>query len=1844
MSDVRYDDDPVDVPFDAGDFILREQQRTTARALGSLSDDPEKAARAKQLSDSTGIPAPVVLGNLDNYEAQNKAALTAQLLSSNGFLRDYIDSDPIAASISNDDYGQLDAVSAAVQKHNKESILVQTFKGFGSGFAEGFGPGGVGSWIPAKDIENYRLASAIWSVVGAPVEGFFRGVSGIVHGAAEGTKQAYLTAGGSSAWAERAKRDVIAASNALIPELMRIPELTEAVRFSQQIRPYYEARKEPPTGLHPVIDEIKSEQAKVDSDNLSEALKEAQKSATRERNPDMFAEFIRKHTDGDIGVSADAVRALYGDKAPTPDDGILGWVPRLQEQLALAEASGGDVRIPIADWLARVEPDVAKQLQDHIRVRESGVSLEEAKVLPEIQEAIEVYHGSPYEFEAFDLGKIGTGEGAQTYGHGLYFAENPEVASSYQKAIPFVNLVEKYKQQGLSNYDALKRAEAETPQGQFYKARILRSPEEFLDWDKPPYGDQRLQAAFQEANMDISGVTDVQDALNQLTTRLGSQEATSKLLAKHGIPGIKYLDQGSRPQLTRIKAAQDIVDAKRAQVEADPTNLNLREALRVLEEGLVEEKTKPQTSNYVVFSDKDIEITHRNGEALQEYRKSHGLEGLKPSFTIERIWDQGFQAYPRKAGDNTHAFSIKDSKGIDHGVIYLAEEAGGKRLYVDDIQSNLGARSLGPRAMREVLAQIKAEFPNAETLDGMRVTGARARVEDPKQLKTSIDLTKIKPRAKPAQQLELDVTRLEDKDIFEKANAIGMTVDQYGRYQKLIEKRRMEDAEAQTKRLLDEERKRQTREWKEAEASLRPGAVDVVNARPEVALDNYLRNGILYGEKVGPTKIGAEYLSAEQQAALKGYHSAKGSHPDDIASLVGYPSGADMIRALENHVAERAASGLRPEDFKRAQIAAEVERQMQERFGKLEQNIIEEVKDRILSQTQLDLLHEETLALAARADAEFSITKDELKSWIDERIAETPVKDISSDRFLADAGRAGREAELALLKEKPADAFKHKQRQYIALEMANRAREIEKTQARFEKLAKKYSKAEVKTVDQAYTNYIQSLLSQAGVPIKLRPDEIVAALKHEGYASLADFVADKSQMGYEPEVSAALQASEVKPIDKMTVAEFQDLVDAVTSLDHIGRQEKKIDILGEKLDWEDYRSKVISNLRELPVRPRESQGRWLYKLDASLTRMEEIVKDLDLRQELGPIFNAVIVPMMQSKAKAFDMMQDLANHFKATKGEFGRKWRKSLNDSIPQDFMIDPYTQAPMDMTRENLINVMLYWGNRSNIEKLTRGYASIELGRLATKEEALAFEAKLKTLIDTHARPEDWQFVSRMWEPFKKFQPMIDTVSRNVSGIAPRWIKPEPVVTPHGTFEGGYWPVKYDKLGSDISVIEDKAGNADGVFGKQYFRAATAKGYLKERTGYVDFVDLNTSIEQAAGVMQQTIHDIAFRDSLIQASKVFYDKPIRAAIRKHYGTEYEAQLIPWLKRIANQYTSDTAAISGINDFLRRVRINLVGHTLPLNLKVILSPDIGVPNPKAWAVFESNRAENVRFAMEHSNEIRHLVYNMDRDFREQLEHSIKDRAFEAVQAKAVRWGFLPAMKISQEFRMSTFIEQYNRAKAEGRTDFEASQIADSFVRERHGAASIVDLPAMMESGEGMKMLTTFYGYFNTMYNWQRQLPGNVRRREAKKFMVNGLGSVVVGAAFGAALFNDAKEGDSWWKIMGKALLLQPLQTIPLVRDVASFAFEGYPSRTPFASLISAAGSIFTDAKKLSRGESPEKLIQHTANIIGLITRLPLAQIGRTAQFGYDVNTSKQRPRNIGEWARGIIYGEARLKK
>jgi hypothetical protein len=219
-------------------------------------------------------------------------------------------------------------------------------------------------------------------------------------------------------------------------------------------------------------------------------------------------------------------------------------------------------------------------------------------------QGITAYHGSPHSFDRFDISKIGTGEGAQAYGHGLYFAENEGVAQSYKQALTTgaMNSTE-FKKIGLSPNDrrnammfartthplfpevaardfanylgkevtpALIEAYRKTmaiPTGSMYQVRIDADPADFLDYDAPlsgqpqrvregvaramSRGDETLGDLFGDLSdpnaMQLAGLFPKSSGAQVYNTITASDRAAAtQALREAGIPGIKYLDQGSR--------------------------------------------------------------------------------------------------------------------------------------------------------------------------------------------------------------------------------------------------------------------------------------------------------------------------------------------------------------------------------------------------------------------------------------------------------------------------------------------------------------------------------------------------------------------------------------------------------------------------------------------------------------------------------------------------------------------------------------------------------------------------------------------------------------------------------------------------------------------------------------------------------------------------------------------------------------------------------------------------------------------------------------------------------------------------------------------------------------------------------------------------------------------------------------------------------------------------------------------------------------------------------------------------------------------------------------------------
>ena len=253
--------------------------------------------------------------------------------------------------------------------------------------------------------------------------------------------------------------------------------------------------------------------------------------------------------------------------------------------------------------------------------------------------AIRAWHGSPHDFDQFDMSKIGTGEGAQAYGHGLYFAESPDVAKNYQTTLggqryslngqdlsagspvqqraaqllyarngdpaAATELAQKYiadssphgmdkTWRAVNDFLSQNGGQIKAP-GHLYEVNINADPHDFLNWDAPTWDQPQtvkdlLRQYGHTSHLEPPTPVVVQTASGKWTARnvwnepIGTfadrQAAEAKSLAAHqrdnggmlayqqlggnsiyhsldkgdasrallnqGVPGIKYLDQGSR--------------------------------------------------------------------------------------------------------------------------------------------------------------------------------------------------------------------------------------------------------------------------------------------------------------------------------------------------------------------------------------------------------------------------------------------------------------------------------------------------------------------------------------------------------------------------------------------------------------------------------------------------------------------------------------------------------------------------------------------------------------------------------------------------------------------------------------------------------------------------------------------------------------------------------------------------------------------------------------------------------------------------------------------------------------------------------------------------------------------------------------------------------------------------------------------------------------------------------------------------------------------------------------------------------------------------------------------------
>jgi len=316
---------------------------------------------------------------------------------------------------------------------------------------------------------------------------------------------------------------------------------------------------------------------------------------------------------------------------------------------------------------------------------QQGIQVGDREALARLMEQVPglmgatAYHGTPHNIRGkFDISKVGTGEGAQAYGHGMYFAENPKVAQEYQKMLAgpeqtaseylklyktpesaisalqygiTPNLTPEAKKFSQDAIDVLRSGKE--LKGNLYKVDIPdKDIPMMLDWDKPLLQQTpQVQEALAKLGIktDAKKLNEFDDALlNALTGDAksplpkqpinptgsdiyrtfiqGNPQLTSQKLNEVGIKGIRYLDEGSRVD---VKYNGDPAYTN-AGISFKESGYTPQDALQGMKQAYKNADPKElelaindvygiqsKTSNFVVFEPSTVKILEKNSQKVE---------------------------------------------------------------------------------------------------------------------------------------------------------------------------------------------------------------------------------------------------------------------------------------------------------------------------------------------------------------------------------------------------------------------------------------------------------------------------------------------------------------------------------------------------------------------------------------------------------------------------------------------------------------------------------------------------------------------------------------------------------------------------------------------------------------------------------------------------------------------------------------------------------------------------------------------------------------------------------------------------------------------------------------------------------------------------------------------------------------------------------------------------------------------------------------------------------------------------------------------------------------------------
>jgi hypothetical protein len=322
-------------------------------------------------------------------------------------------------------------------------------------------------------------------------------------------------------------------------------------------------------------------------------------------------------------------RELSGERVTIPD--------QFNEQLATQREYADS----LMEYLESIDVDINELTNQQVAAIILGEAQPSDFAGGEVDDGVTLeqsaFHGTPYRFDRFSLEAIGSGEGAQAYGWGLYFAQSESIAQFYRDAgirispslrmvwedneydtdatiAEIEQLIESGERGGAERWQPVLEELQSIPEGSLYQVDVPENTE-LLDWeakldDQP---EQVKQAIDEFVEQYRDQLTDVQEQINQLKKQVVGQPTDEQKQEMKRLANQRSNLVGMTGESVYRRMSEQLGGDREASMylnERGVKGLRYRDAMSRVE-------GDADTRSFVIWDDAAVTIEAVNGELIQ---------------------------------------------------------------------------------------------------------------------------------------------------------------------------------------------------------------------------------------------------------------------------------------------------------------------------------------------------------------------------------------------------------------------------------------------------------------------------------------------------------------------------------------------------------------------------------------------------------------------------------------------------------------------------------------------------------------------------------------------------------------------------------------------------------------------------------------------------------------------------------------------------------------------------------------------------------------------------------------------------------------------------------------------------------------------------------------------------------------------------------------------------------------------------------------------------------------------------------------------------------------------------